>query len=439
MPNNEADAIIQKVQGQLDTHGRNAEAHAYTTLIDELREYKSTHCVAETTALNKQLESSGVLPQIAVGWLQNDFDKINVNRDDFGVTRDEIAMHTQDGGTVKGDLDAMLANQLLAPGDRGHSQYDDLARRNWLGADPDTIEKADLRAYDRQETRHRNREERHENVRDVAAQLFMGSPPLMAVLDASHNGECDGRVSERDMRRFLTACEVHSMSEGPNNGPYTPENYQYVSDLLNGKYPELTGENSTGFSARALARRAGLDHIKINSVDDYDQLVSVYADKVAQKQLPEEPVQPSCDDSGVSTVSTTVEQAAKPVDHSEVYGQIDDLSHYRKGEGQWHVAKRLLNAGNEDGDKAASNKDIWQLTTGIMSVDGTKALDAKGRSHPIVHPGDDAPVVQNIDVLTAANPRLAESMQKMEKHNAAKAAKAASAEANNYYDEMCGD
>ncbi|HEY9731404.1 MAG TPA: hypothetical protein V6C89_05795 [Drouetiella sp.] len=438
MPNTEADAIVQKVQTQLDTHGRNAEAHAYTTLVDELRDYKSTHCVAETNALNKQLESSGILPQVAVGWLQNDFDKINVNRDDFGITRDEIATYKQGGGSTKSDLDAMLANQLLSPGDRGQSQYDDLARRNWLGADPETIEKADLRAYDRQETRHRNREERHENVRDVAAQLFVGSPPLMAVLDASHDGTCDGRVSERDMRRFLTAYEVNNTTENAGTGPYTPENAQYVSDLLNGKYPELTGENFTGFSARALARRAGLDHVRINSMEDYDQLVSVYADKVAQKQAPEEPVQPDCNKAELAAAAdATVEQASKPVDHSEAYAQIDDLSHYRKGEGQWHVAKRLLNAGNEEGDARATNKDIWQLTMGIMSVDGTKALDTHGRSHPIVHPGDDAPVVQNIDKLTSQNPKLAESIEKLEKKNAAKAA-AAKAE-NSYYEEMCGD
>lgn len=430
MPNTEADAIINKVQTQLDTHGRNAEAHAYSTLLDELREYKSTHCASETSALNKQLETSGILPQVAVGWLQNDFDKINVDRNDYGVTKGEIAQFTQDGGSTKADLDAMLANQLLVPGDRGRSQYDDLAKRNWLGADPETIEKADLRAYDRQETRHKNREEKHENVRDAAAQLFMGSPPLMAILDASHDGTCDGRVSERDMRRFLTAYEVNNRTENAGSGPYTPENAQYVSDLLDGKYPDLTGENFTGFSARALARRAGLDHVKINSMEDYDQLVSVYADKVAQKQAPEEPVQPPCETDGHAAV--------EPTDHSEVYGQIDDLSHYRKGEGQWHVAKRLLNAGNEDGDAKATNKDIWQLATGIMSVDGTKSLDAKGRSHPIVHPGDDAPVVENIDMLTAKNPKLAESIQKLEKRRA-QAAAAAEVQADNSYEEMCGD
>ncbi len=91
------------------------------------------------------------------------------------------------------------------------------------------------------------------------------------------------------------------------------------------------------------------------------------------------------------------------------------MAHYRKGEGQWHVAKRLLNAGNEEGDSGASNKDIWQLATGIMAVDGTKALDARGRSHPIVHPGDDAPILGNIDQLFAANPQLAASFDKLER------------------------
>ncbi|CAN5198381.1 hypothetical protein BH10CYA1_BH10CYA1_48860 [soil metagenome] len=418
MPNTDADVIVQKVQSQLDTHGRNAEAHAYTTLLDELRQYKDgNHGTADTQALNSQLESSGILPKVAVGWLQNDFDKINADKEDYGITKYEVSNFTKGNGDVKSDLDAMLANQLLSPGDRGRDQFDNLAKRNWLGADSDSIEKMDLRAFDRQDTRHRNREERHAGVRDDAAPLFEGSPPLMAILDASHNGECDGRVSERDMRRFLTAYEVNNKTENAGTGPYTPENAQYVSDLLDGKYPELTGDNFTGFSARALARRAGLDHVKINSIDDYDQLVQVYSDKTGKNEAPPEATQPT-----KPTDGGAVEHPTAAVDHTREYNQFDEMSHYRKGEGQWHVAKRLLNAGNEEGDSGASNKDIWHLTTGIMSVDGTKGLDAKGRSHPIVHPGDDAPILGNIDQLFATNPKLAESFHKLEKKNAAASA-----------------
>ncbi|MBS1953254.1 MAG: hypothetical protein JST89_03655 [Cyanobacteria bacterium SZAS-4] len=437
MPNSDADMIVQKVQSQLDTHGRNAEAHAYTTLLDELREYKSSHTECQTQAISNQLESSGILPKVAVGWLQNDFDKINLNKDDYGITKDEVANFTSGNGDVKSNLDAMLANQLLSPGDRGRDQFDDLAKRNWLGADPESIEKMDLRAYDRQDTRHRNREERHAGVRDVAAPLFEGSPPLMAILDASHNGECDGRVSERDMRRFLTAYEVNNKTENAGTGPYTPENAQYVSDLLNGKYPELTGENFTGFSARALARRAGLDHVKINSIDDYDQLVQVYADKTGKYDTPPEATQPT---KPTEDCGETVEQPTVNDDHIRTMSQVDDMSHYRKGEGQWHVAKRLLNAGNEEGDSGATNKDIWKLTNDIMSVDGTKSLDAKGRTHPIVHPGDDSGVMGNIDQLFAVNPKLAESIHKLEKKNAAaSAAKKTTEAATDPEEAYCGD
>ena len=431
MPNTEADAIVQKVQNQLDTHGRGAEAHAYTTLLNELQQFQQTHSACATDAVTNQLEKSGILPKVAVGWLQNDYDKINMDKDDFGITRSEVANFTHSDGSTKSDLDAMLATQLLKTGDRGRDQFDDVANRNWLGADPDAIERMDLNAYDRQETRHRNREERHEGVRDVAAPLFQGSPPLMAILDASHNGECDGRVSERDMRRFLTQYEVNNKTDNAGNGPYTPENAAYVSDLLDGKYPELTGENFTGFSARALARRAGLDHVSINSIDDYDKLAAVYGEKVAAKtSAPVGAPEPIKDDCTVEVAPQKQQpcdapvEAAKP-DHSEVFAQVDDLSHYRKGEGQWHVAKRLLNAGNDQGDSAASNKDIWKLTTDIMHVDGTKALDAKGRAHPIVHPGDDAPVLSNIDTLFAKNPKLAESIFKLEKKNAQKQAASA--------------
>lgn len=433
MPNTEADQIVQKVQSQLDTHGRNAEAHAYTTLLDELREYQGSHTAAQTQALSNQLETSGILPKVAVGWLQNDFDKINSNKEDFGITKYEVSNFTTGNGDAKSNLDAMLANQLLSPGERGRDQFDNVAKANWLGADPESIEKMDLRAHDRQDTRHRNREDRREGVRDSAAPLFEGSPPLMAILDASHNGECDGRVSERDMRRFLTAYEVNNKTENAGTGPYTPENAQYVSDLLNGRYPELTGENFTGFSARALARRAGLDHVKINSIDDYDQLVQVYADKTGKYDTPPEETQPT-------KPAETAEQPVESEDHIRTRSQIDEMSHYKKGEGQWHVAKRLLNAGNDEGDTGASNKDIWKLTKDILSVDGTTSLDKKGRSHPIVHPGDEAPVLENIDQLFTVNPKLAESIHKLEKKNAAASAAKKVDTTNEYPEELyCGD
>jgi hypothetical protein len=441
MPNTEADAIVQKVQHQLETPGRNAEAHAYTVLLDELSQYKEHNGACAANALTGQLEQSGILPKIAVGWLQNDYDKISTYKDEIGISKGEVEDYTHRGGSTKADLDAMLATQLLKDDGRG-TQFDNVANRNWLGADPDLIEKADLRAYDRQDTRQRNREERHEGVRDVAAPLFEGSPPLIAILDASHNGECNGRISGSDLRRFLTACEVNNKTENAGTGPYTPENYAYVTDLLDGKYPELTGEGSPAFSARSLARRAGLDHVKINSMDDYAALAAEYVGKTSAKNVEQAAVSTTetnpCDIKE-QPKETCVEEAAKPtppVDHSEVYKSVDELSHYRKGEGQWHVAKRLLNAGNDDGDKSASNKDVWHLTKDILSVDGTKSLDAKGRSHPIVHPGDDAPVLSNIDKLFAQNPKLAESIFRLEKKNVAAAAKAQAPEQDL---DMCDD
>ncbi|HEY9677740.1 MAG TPA: hypothetical protein V6C76_07010 [Drouetiella sp.] len=470
MPNNEADAIVQKVQNQLETHGRGAEAHAYVTLLNEMDQYKQTHSQCQTEALTNKLEQSGVLPRVAVGWLQQDFDKINTNRDDFGITRGEIAQYTHGDGSTKSDLDAILANKLLGPGPKGADQFDDVANRNWLGADPDSIERMDLNAYDRQSNRHRKHEERHEGVRDVAAPLFEGSPPLMAVLDAQSNGVCDGRVSEKDMRRFLAQCEMNNHTDNAGNSPYTPENAQYVSDLLNGAYPELTGPNDTGFSARALARRAGMDRVVINSIDDYDQLSAIYAQKTGKEigqsqaqsaeaqvvtQTPGDAMQQDPCDVAQQKPADVVKQKdpcevekTDPCDVKgavkddsvkldiDIFSQIDGMSHYRKGEGQWHVAKRLLNAGNSEADAAASNRDIWKLTNDIMHVDGTRALDARGRSHPIVHPGDVAPVLGNIDKLFANNPKLAESIFKMERKNIAQKQAAAAADAT--VDE-CGD
>lgn len=130
-----------------------------------------------------------------------------------------------------------------------------------------------------------SKEQSQAYVREVAAPLFEGSPPLMAYLDRSSykgdNREFDGRVSVHNMNDFLKTYET-MRETGQCAWPYTDKNAQYVRDLLDFKYPELTGENFAGFSARALCRRAGLTKVSVKHYDDYAVLATSWKQALAQ-------------------------------------------------------------------------------------------------------------------------------------------------------------
>ena len=128
-----------------------------------------------------------------------------------------------------------------------------------------------------------DKEQRQAYVREIAAPLFEGTPPLMSYLDRSSykgdNREFDGRVSVHNMNDFLKTYET-MRETGQQAWPYTDKNAQYVRDLLDFKYPELTGENFAGFSARALCRRAGLDKVKVKHYEDYAVLATSWKQAV---------------------------------------------------------------------------------------------------------------------------------------------------------------
>jgi hypothetical protein len=157
------------------------------------------------------------------------------------------------------------------------------------------------------------KEQREAYVREVAAPLFEGSPPLIAYLDRSSykgtNREFDGRVSSHNMRDFLKEYETMS-AMGNAEWPYTERNAQYVRDLLDFKYPELTGENFAGFSAQALCRRAGLTKMSVKSYDDYAVLSTAWKQAVVEDSSFREDVRASHEAEAAAAAAKT----AKPCD-----------------------------------------------------------------------------------------------------------------------------
>jgi hypothetical protein len=317
-------------------------------------------------------------------------------------------------------------------------------------------------AYDEFKCRHERRQDRldakHDQVLHDAAPLLEGSPPLMALLDASADGKADGRVSERDMRRFLVAYKLNEQTESKGAYPYTPDNAQYVSDLLDGKYPHITGSNFTGFSAEALCRRAGLEKFIVHHAEDYNRLAKMFQDKLHPAERAQEAAQPEAaqpeaaqpegvqPEVGRTAAVESTDQARSerseagepPAGRGETdrrnssaggvdlgdtrdasrmtFDQVKDMCTFRQGEGYWHVAKRLLNAGFPADDRA-SDQEIMKLTNALMKLSG-HTMDSKGRPYPMVHPGD--LVVDfsgKMSEFSTKIPRLAESLHNLHKAN----------------------
>jgi hypothetical protein len=96
--------------------------------------------------------------------------------------------------------------------------------------------------------------------------------------------------------------------------------------------------------------------------------------------------------------------------------QIRDMGTFRHGEGYWHVAERLLNAGFPPDDRA-SNTQIMALTKELVAANHS-VIDAHGKAKPMVHPGD---TIQDfspyLPAISKHVPRLAQSMQQLYEAN----------------------
>ena len=319
------------------------------------------------------------------------------------------------------------------------------------------------------------KEQRQAYVREVAAPLFEGSPPLMAYLDRSSfrgdNREFDGRVSAHNMHDFLKTYET-MQATGHNEWPYTEKNAQYVRDLLDFKYPELTGPNFAGFSAQALCRRAGLTKMSVKSYDDYAVLATAWKqgtsednsfrqdvaasnrpntdvpcttppDAPPQKQadvpcdtpkaVPADPPcdapkpQPPCDvpppappcDVPAKPVSPC-DAATKPVDpcgptdaEIALKARFEKMSTFQEGGSYWRMANRWLHAGMKPGDRDdISNRDVHEITREFLNLKHAHVND-KGLPVPMCHPGDRVPIPEHLVELAARHEKLARALERM--------------------------
>lgn len=423
----EIDSLVNNVNSQLDAPDKRAEQNAYQLLADEIHNYSNTHSTQDaakfTNDVIDSLDKNGSLQSISVGWVRAHYKDMNQNRD-IGVSQAEITRFAENPSSPQALLNSVLADRMLHRNAGSISVFDDVANRSPKSLSGELIEKSDLRAFGRQERREDRRAERHDYVRDVTAKLFEGKPCLMEVLDASGNGTINGRVSERDMRRFLVACDVNDNSPNANKFPYTNENRQLVEELLNGVYPEVTGPNFTGFSAEALSRRAGLDHIIVRQPSDYDTLVGNYQKVMGtgknetDAEPPAEPTEPpAAKDKDDAAEKLRAAERARQLEiqaAKETEAQLDDMSTLRKGEGYWHVSKRLLNAGFAP-DQPASDQEINQVMRMMMQENHAR-MAKDGMARPMVHPNQ---VIEHKTLFEMSQkvPRLGQSIENLYESN----------------------
>jgi AcrR family transcriptional regulator len=289
------------------------------------------------------------------------------------------------------------------------------------------------------------REQRQAYVREVAAPLFEGSPPLFAYLDRSsykgENREFDGRVSVHNMHDFLKTYQT--MSEmGQTQWPYTEKNAQYVRDLLDFKYPELTGENFAGFSAQALCRRAGLTKMSVKHYEDYAVLATAWKQALSEDvsfrrdaqansgdrttiiasdgdRIPCDVSQPPCPPAPeappVAAVKSPCETDADLVrQHDrEMRLRLEQMSTFEKGSSYWRMASKFLHAGMRPCDvDDVTNQDINRLTRAFVKINHS-TIDSRGLPNPMVHPGDRVPVSQHLEELVTRHDKLARAIARM--------------------------
>lgn len=312
------------------------------------------------------------------------------------------------------------------------------------------------------------KEQREAYVREIAAPLFEGSPPLIAYLDRSSykgtNREFDGRVSAHNMRDFLKTYETES-AMGRNEWPYTEKNAQYVRDLLDFKYPEITGENFAGFSTKALCRRAGLTKVRVKDYEGYAVLAESWKQATQEDSTFRQDVQASherndaaeaakrianpCDTPKVQDPCDVpppappakdpcevvpppkaqdpcdVPPVTKPCDVPQPCGMseaekaarfqadLDRMSTFERGSTYWGISKKLLHAGMQPGDRDdITNRDIHRLTRSLLEISYAHTND-KGIPNPMPHPRDRVHVREHIDELAVKHEKLARALDRL--------------------------
>ena len=375
------------------------------------KDYDNSACMTDRDQYWKQvaddLRASGHMPNLAVGWLKEE--KGNIDTDGDGViSKQEVISARAHGG-----LDALFSKEVMSsvpsPGDN-KTFYDQLAhtRKAW-NQDPDGIEDADINKYNRQEHRAERRVYNQNEVAKAAEPLLDNHEELARFLDARKDGsEGNGFISRHEMKTFLKNYKEHQ-----GEGLYTPENAEYVNELLHGENARVHNPPFHGFAIDRLEKRAGMKPDYQNVSWDQDDAPETDKNCVVDSTQ----VKPTVQDLSVQTKTTDATQTvAKQPDvcaNLEIVHKIEELSRVKTHQGYDAVAARLLNI-TDHPRTAEEVKEIKTLGQEIKAHNGN--IDTHKLRTDVV-----LPVAANLNDLLKEDKAFSAAVDQMRRAQAEKA------------------
>lgn len=147
----------------------------------------------------------------------------------------------RDGGISSREINLANLGHRLSPHEQ---QMADVLLRNYemlklgnidkfrLSKNPEGLDAISMKDIDKRLGKielDRRFDENAQESRGVAERLMTGEPPLFEFLDQSKNGKVDGKISKEDLEKYMQRARYF---QGSTSGPYSAENVQTVSRLL---------------------------------------------------------------------------------------------------------------------------------------------------------------------------------------------------------------
>jgi YD repeat-containing protein len=380
----EAQNTADKIKST-DKGGEKGAASAYQALNSEVQQhydqvgkngYTQQDFKNYQTALVKDLQTNGTLPDISLEWAKDNKDILHKlsskqggdsgrnNLPDTGISHDAIGAATSlmqnnfNGELIKaygaqleagGTFDAATA---ATGGDPGHDAY--------LGP------KSTQAYFDQKDRVSGNRGLTDAQDHAKLSQLFQKGPngeaPLIQQLDtAKDGGKADGNISSDDLNSWLNSHDKHD------------PNYQVVQDIKDGKFDGLkkqdgsTDKISDGFSVSELSSDFGISGISSDDIKNgkksYGDLANAFnaahnSDAVAPPSVVK--------DAAGNTTKISYDNGRAEQFEYDANGKINRITETPADGGAPVVYK-------------ANDKGVW----GPMKADGT-IDDSAGNKNPVI-------------------------------------------------------
>jgi hypothetical protein len=390
---NDAAYMAQRVESQYEKYLAGGPDAAYKFLKNAYDSADPCSRDAYFKQVTDDLQASGHLPNMAVGWLKAEKDHISGGS---GVINKQDILRAEENGGLDRIFGQVLLTNVPSPGDN-KTFFDQVAhtKKHWT-EDPDGIENADLRKYGRQEHRAERHADAEQRVAENAAPLFANNCELLNALDTGSHGERNGFISRHEMNRFLDRYK-----ENPGVGVYTDDNARYVQALKEGRVPGVNDVPMHGFSVARVERAGGLDEngnplnpTKPEFAINGDTKPQAAVDKNCDVPQPPKDVAPS----KPAETSTACSELA-------VRNEVESRAVVKTGQGYDAVAANLLGIEKGHHRTAQEVQEIVKLGLELKEIHTYDTHNLRA--------GNGLLVGADIDHLVAKDPVFAAAVQKI--------------------------